>query len=107
MVRTVNAGRLTASGAGSAATTVPDHTHAAVMADKNSAPVWMFIELEIILCIFDESLLNPNCSLEIMLIVGASLLANFKNFFASKLAPTTGLLPNGLTGLKPDVQPTR
>jgi hypothetical protein len=44
--------------------------------------------------------LNPNSPLEISLNVGASLLANFSDIFASKLAPTMGWLPNGQSGLK-------
>ena len=38
---------------------------------------------------------NPDCPLEVFSIVGASLLAKF---FASKLAPTVGSWPNGLSG---------
>src|SRR4030067_346239 len=40
---------------------------------------------------------NPNCPIEAFPIVGASLLAKF---FASKLAPTVGSWPNGLSGFK-------
>jgi hypothetical protein len=43
--------------------------------------------------------MNPDCSLEITLIVGASLLAKMSVKFASKLAPTMGLLPNGFVGM--------
>jgi len=43
-----------------------------------------------------SKLLNPDCPLEAFPIVGASLLAKF---FASKLAPTVGSRPDGLSGL--------
>jgi hypothetical protein len=41
---------------------------------------------------------NPNCPLVISLLVGASLLANLTNIFASKLAPTMGFQSNELIG---------